>query len=62
MAQMTPVWERWLLTVITFYSLQLEGAAGQVVLVGFPHDEGVRRNGGRVGAKQAPTVVRQYVG
>jgi formiminoglutamase len=31
----------------------------RVVIVGFPVDEGVRRNGGRVGAAQAPTAIRQ---
>ncbi|NBC18986.1 MAG: arginase [Bacteroidetes bacterium] len=31
----------------------------QVVLVGFPSDEGVRRNGGRPGAAQAPDAIRQ---
>src|SRR4051812_32992347 len=31
----------------------------RAVIVGFPVDEGVRRNGGRVGAAQAPTAIRQ---
>lgn len=30
-----------------------------VVILGFPEDEGVRRNGGRVGAAQAPTAIRR---
>ncbi len=30
-----------------------------VVIVGFPSDEGVRRNGGRVGAAQGPAAIRQ---
>jgi formiminoglutamase len=30
----------------------------QVVLLGFPSDEGVRRNGGRVGAAQGPDALR----
>ena len=30
-----------------------------VVLIGLPQDEGVRRNGGRVGAKDAPDAIRQ---
>jgi formiminoglutamase len=30
----------------------------QVVLIGFPTDEGVRRNGGRAGAAQGPDAVR----
>jgi formiminoglutamase len=35
-------------------------AAAQVVLLGCPQDEGVRRNGGRPGAAQAPTEIRRY--
>jgi formiminoglutamase len=31
----------------------------KVILVGFPTDEGVRRNGGRTGAAQAPDAIRQ---
>ena len=31
----------------------------QVVLLGFPSDEGVRRNGGRPGAAEAPDVIRE---
>jgi formiminoglutamase len=31
---------------------------GRAVLVGFPHDEGVRRNHGRVGAADAPRAIR----
>ena len=34
-----------------------EGA--RVVLIGFPSDEGVRRNGGRPGAAQAPNAIRE---
>src|SRR5882672_2507574 len=34
---------------------------GQAVLVGFPQDEGVRRNQGRAGASQAPGKIRQYL-
>ncbi len=29
-----------------------------VVMLGFPSDEGVRRNGGRVGAAQGPAAIR----
>lgn len=36
-------------------------ARGDVALVGFPYDEGVRRNGGRVGAADAPAAAWQYV-
>lgn len=44
----------------------LARAAGRVevadvVLVGFPTDEGVRRNGGRVGAAQGPAAIRQWL-
>jgi formiminoglutamase len=35
------------------------GCHSGVALVGFACDEGVRRNGGRVGAKEAPPVVRK---
>jgi formiminoglutamase len=34
--------------------------ARQAVLVGFPSDEGVRRNHGRPGASEAPDVIRDY--
>jgi formiminoglutamase len=30
-------------------------------LIGFPQDEGVRRNGGRVGAAAAPTEIRRWL-
>jgi formiminoglutamase len=33
----------------------------RVVLVGFPTDEGVRRNGGRVGAAQGPEAIRRVL-
>lgn len=33
--------------------------APRVVLIGFPSDEGVRRNGGRIGAAQAPDAIRE---
>lgn len=29
--------------------------------MGFPHDEGVRRNGGRVGAKDGPSSFRKFL-
>lgn len=32
-----------------------------VVIVGFPSDEGVRRNGGRPGARYAPKVIREML-
>jgi formiminoglutamase len=34
---------------------------GQPVLVGFPQDEGVRRNGGRPGAAEAPAAIRHWL-
>jgi formiminoglutamase len=34
-------------------------ARAAVVLLGFPEDEGVRRNGGRVGAAAAPAAIRR---
>jgi formiminoglutamase len=36
--------------------------AGRPVLVGFPQDEGVRRNHGREGAAKAPREIRKYLG
>ncbi|KAI9142830.1 putative arginase [Paraphysoderma sedebokerense] len=39
----------------------IPGAEGEVVLVGFPYDEGVRRNGGRVGARHGPSVAREMI-
>src|SRR5262249_54229160 len=34
---------------------------GRPVLIGFPEDEGVRRNGGRAGAAQAPREIREWL-
>jgi formiminoglutamase len=34
---------------------------GRAVLLGFPQDEGVRRNHGRPGAAQAPDAIRSYL-
>src|SRR5262249_52772812 len=36
-------------------------APGRAVLIGFPQDEGVRRNGGRPGAAQAPDQIRRWL-
>src|SRR5438477_12562249 len=36
-------------------------APGRAVLIGFPQDEGVRRNGGRVGAAEAPNEIRRWL-
>ena len=37
------------------------GVSGDVVLIGFPEDEGVRRNGGRPGARQGPARFRHWL-
>jgi formiminoglutamase len=37
------------------------GARPRVVLIGFPTDEGVRRNGGRPGAAAAPAEIRRFL-
>jgi formiminoglutamase len=34
---------------------------GRAVLIGFPQDEGVRRNGGRPGAAEAPREIRRFL-
>ncbi|CAF1578110.1 unnamed protein product [Adineta ricciae] len=34
---------------------------GDIILIGFPYDEGVRRNNGRVGAKSGPNAFRQLL-
>lgn len=34
---------------------------GRPVIVGFPQDEGVRRNGGRIGAAHAPDEIRRWL-
>ncbi len=39
----------------------LAGAAARVAIVGFPSDEGVRRNGGRPGAAAGPTEIRRFL-
>ena len=39
----------------------LDGDGGDVVLLGFPNDEGVKRNSGRAGAKEGPKVFRQLL-
>ncbi len=36
-------------------------AASKVVLLGCPQDEGVKRNGGRVGAAAAPDAIRTWL-
>ena len=35
--------------------------AGDIVIIGVPTDEGIKRNGGRVGAAQAPDEIRKYL-
>lgn len=37
------------------------GEDGDVVIVGFPWDEGVRRNGGRIGAANGPSSFRSHL-
>jgi formimidoylglutamase len=37
-------------------------AAADVVLLGVPTDEGIRHNGGRPGASEAPNAIRQWLG
>jgi formiminoglutamase len=39
----------------------LDLTPGRPVLIGFPQDEGVRRNGGRVGAAEAPREIRRWL-
>jgi len=39
----------------------VEDDSGDIVLIGFPYDEGVRRNNGRVGAKLGPNSFRQLL-
>ncbi len=43
-------------------SIIREGDLGDVVIVGFPFAEGVRRNGGRVGSALGPQYFRQFLG
>ena len=52
----------WIVRVEIDGTTKEELAGFQVVLVGFPHDEGVRRNGGRVGAAQGPERVFSFIG
>ena len=37
------------------------GEGGQIVLLGFPHDQGVAINGGRVGARKGPQQLRAWL-
>lgn len=39
----------------------VQGETGDVVLIGYPEDEGVRRNGGRPGARQGPGRFRHWL-
>jgi formiminoglutamase len=39
----------------------VEDDSGDIVLIGFPYDEGVRRNNGRVGAKFGPESFRKLL-
>src|ERR1700680_1740350 len=35
------------------------GLRPRVAIIGFPSDEGIRRNGGRLGAAKAPAAIRE---
>lgn len=37
-------------------------SARDIIVVGFPHDTGVRRNFGRLGAAHAPKIIRKHLG
>ncbi|HET6401981.1 MAG TPA: formimidoylglutamase [Candidatus Kapabacteria bacterium] len=39
-----------------------EASSADVVILGIPTDEGIRRNGGRIGASQAPHAIREWLG
>jgi formiminoglutamase len=48
--------------VIEYWSGDLAAVhPGRGVLIGFPQDEGVRRNGGRVGTAEAPREIRRFL-
>jgi len=38
-----------------------DSSSPAAVLIGFPQDEGVKRNGGRPGAAKAPDLIRQFL-
>ena len=42
-------------------SIIKSGEDGDIVLIGFPYDEGTLRNGGRGGAHKSPTVFRYFL-
>eukprot|EP00298_Acanthocystis_sp_HF-20_P029616 c8523_g2_i1.p1 GENE.c8523_g2_i1~~c8523_g2_i1.p1 ORF type:complete len:246 (-),score=109.30 c8523_g2_i1:20-757(-) len=42
-------------------SIITSGNDGNIVLIGFPFDEGVRRNGGRLGSKSGPEYFRKHL-
>ncbi len=37
-------------------------AEADVIIFGIPTDDGIRRNGGRIGASEAPNAIRQWLG
>jgi formiminoglutamase len=39
-----------------------DAANADVVILGIPTDEGIRRNGGRIGASEAPSTIREWLG
>ncbi len=40
----------------------LDDRVADIVIIGVPTDEGIRRNGGRTGASHAPDAIRSYLG
>ena len=38
---------------------KVNGYSGDLVLLGFPYDIGVARNGGRMGAREGPSTLRR---
>lgn len=47
--------------VVMWHGDEAAFRAGRAVLIGFPQDEGVRRNHGRPGAAQAPQEIRRWL-
>ena len=42
-------------------TIMSDGISGNVVLIGFPFDEGVLRNGGRRGSELGPDCLRRFI-
>jgi formiminoglutamase len=47
--------------LVEFWDGSAAELRGRAVLIGFPQDEGVRRNGGRPGAAEAPRAIRHWL-